>query len=106
MCNIILLFLKNGQALSNTYFELCSYLALNCGWFLTAYHVMPYVYVSQFCVVYHKNSLMLMLYCNNYTVLTKQSKVTVIQSDDNQPGQDNKSSQVDYTSGLYISTCL
>ena len=67
---------------------------------------MPYVYVSQFYIVYHNNSLMLMLYCNNYTVSAKQSKLTVTQSYDNQPGQDNKSSQVDHASGLYISTCL
>ena len=51
---------------------------------------------------------MLMLYhnCNHYTVPTSPSEVTVMQSDDNQPRQDDESSQVEHTNGLYISTCV
>ena len=33
-----------------------------------------------------------------------QSEVTVTQSDDNQPRQDDKRSQVEHTKGLYIGT--
>ena len=40
--------------------------------------------------------------CNHYTVPTNQSKVTVMQSDDNQPKQDDESSLVEYANGSYI----
>ena len=45
-----------------------------------------------------------MLYhnCNHYTVPTSQAEVTVMQSHDNQPRQDDKSSQVEHTNGLYM----
>ena len=38
---------------------------------------------------------MLMLYhnCNHYTVPTSQSEITVMQSEDNQPRQDDESDQ-------------
>ena len=36
------------------------------------------------------------------TVPTSQSEVTVIQSDDNQPRQDDESSPVENTKGLYM----
>ena len=51
---------------------------------------------------------MLKLYhnCNCYTVPTSQSKVTIMKSDDNQPRQDDESSLVEHTNGLYISTCV
>ena len=35
-------------------------------------------------------------------VPTSQSEVTVMQSDDNQPKQDDESSQVEHTNGLYM----
>ena len=40
--------------------------------------------------------------CNHCTVPTSQSEVTVIQSDDNQPRQDDESSPVENTKGLYM----
>ena len=43
--------------------------------------------------------------CNHYTVPTSQSEVTVTQSDDNQPRQDDESSQVEHTNGLYTYVC-
>ena len=47
---------------------------------------------------------MLMLYhnCNHCTVPTSQSEITVMQSDDNQPRQDDESSQVEHTNGSYV----
>ena len=39
---------------------------------------------------------------NHYTVPINQSEVTVMQSDDNQPSQDNESSLVEHTNGLYV----
>ena len=51
---------------------------------------------------------MLMLYhnCNHYIVPTSQSEVTVMQSHDNQPRQDDESSQVEHTNGTSIATCV
>ena len=44
-----------------------------------------------------------MIYHNyHYTVPTSQSEVTVAQSDDNQPRQDDESSQMEHTNGLYV----
>ena len=45
-------------------------------------------------------------FINHYTVPTSQSEVTVMQSDDNQPRQDDERSQVEHTNGLYISACV
>ena len=47
---------------------------------------------------------MLALYhnCNHYAVPTSQSEITVMQSDDNQPRQDDKTSQVTNNEGLYM----
>ena len=36
------------------------------------------------------------------TVPTSQSEVTVMRSDDNQPRQDDESSQVEHTNGVYM----
>ena len=46
-----------------------------------------------------------MLYhsCNHYTVPTSQSGITVLQSDDNQPRQDDQSGRVEHTNGSYVS---
>ena len=41
-------------------------------------------------------------FINHYTVPTSQSEVTVMQSDDNQPRQDDESSLVEHTNGSYI----
>ena len=44
-----------------------------------------------------------MINCIPYTVPTSQSEITVMQSDDNQSRQDDESSQVEHTNGLYTS---
>ena len=51
--------------------------------------------------------------CNHYTVPTShQSEVTVMQSDGNQPRQDDKSSQVEHANGsnsyisMHVSVCV
>ena len=54
----------------------------------------------------YEHMLMLNHNCNHYAVPTSQSEVTVMQSDDNQPRQDDESSQVEHTNGLYINTCV
>ena len=41
-------------------------------------------------------------FINHYTVPTSQSEVTVMQSDDNQPRQDDESSEEEHTNGLYV----
>ena len=41
-----------------------------------------------------------------YTVPTIHSEVKVMQSDDNQPRQDDESSQMEHTKGSYISRIL
>ena len=40
--------------------------------------------------------------CNHYTVPTSQSEVTVKQSHDNQPRQDDEGHQVEHTNGLHL----
>ena len=49
-------------------------------------------------------SCVILIIVSLYTVPAsyEQSGVTVIQSDDNQPRQDDKRSQVEHTKGLYI----
>ena len=42
--------------------------------------------------------------CNRYTVRTNQSEAAVMQSNDNQPRQDDESNKVEPTNGLCIST--
>ena len=42
------------------------------------------------------------MYVIHYTVLTCQSEVTVLQSDDGQSRQDDESSQAEHTNGLYL----
>ena len=46
------------------------------------------------------------LFYNHSTVPTRQSEVTVMQSDDNQPRHDDESNQVEHTNGLYISSYM
>ena len=48
--------------------------------------------------------VLLLLYhnCNHHTVPTSQSDVTVVQSDDNHPRQDDESDRVTNTEGLYM----
>ena len=64
------------------------------------YHIKQSNYCEHMLMLYHN--------CNNYTVPTSQSEVTVIQSDDNQPrqGHDDESSPVEHTNGLYISSYM
>ena len=45
-------------------------------------------------------------FINHYIVPTSQSEVTVVQSDGNQPREDDESSQVECTNSLYICTCV
>ena len=45
-------------------------------------------------------------FINHYTVPTSQSEVRVMPSDNNQPRQDNDSSQVEHTNGLYLCRIL
>ena len=61
-------------------------------------------HVSQYCTALSYNRLVLYHNCNHYTVPSSQSVVTVMQLDDNQPRQDDESSQVEHTNGLYISS--
>ena len=49
-----------------------------------------------------EHTLVLYHNCNHHTVPTSQSEVTVVQSDDNHPRQDDESDQVTNTEGLYM----
>ena len=55
--------------------------------------------------MFNINTTHVIINCNHYTVPTSQPVVTVTQSDDNQPREDDKSSQVQLTNGWFVYIC-
>ena len=60
------------------------------------YNIILYTYNEDIIICMYKIS-----FINHYIVPTSQSEVTVMQSDDNQPRQDDASSQRKHANGLY-----